>query len=123
LCRRLGFPVGPVELGGYAPGGFWGAGEGDLVAEAGEHADVVADLPGVAAVLVVVVRAEVVVAQAGAEGRRYTVHTRRRDVGKSWREVCRGPSGAVILARRKSLALRHRSGEGRQPTPSTIRSV
>jgi hypothetical protein len=42
-----------------------------------------------------------------ASGRHYTVHTRRTDVGRSWREVAGAPRGAVILARRKALALQY----------------
>src|SRR5215469_1154564 len=47
------------------PGWLGDAGEGDFVAEAGELAGVVAGLAGGAALVVVVVRAEVVVAHAG----------------------------------------------------------
>ena len=42
-----------------------------------------------------------------ASGRQYTVYTRRSDIGRSWREAAGAPRGAVILARRKALALQY----------------
>src|SRR5215510_4379650 len=66
LCRRLGFAGWSGGLGVLA-GPVWvgEAAEGDLVAEACELADVVADLAADVALALVVVRAEVLIAHAG----------------------------------------------------------